>query len=314
MERNAMRVLVGIDGSAAADVAVGLVSRIAWPPETEVVVVEAFEPSSGLLSAPWAELALIEAEGLEDQIKAEAERNLANVQRQLERPGLTVRTEVLCGRPSTAIVERARTLPADVIVLGSRGHGTIGSMLLGSVSAEVVDHAPAPVLVARGTKFGRVLLAWDGSACAAQAADLLGSWPIFAGRSVNVVSVDDLGNAWWTGFPEPGAAETSSMYRLSSDAARSTHDRLAHQKADELRTVGLDAEAEHRDGDAATQLIAAATAHRSDVILMGTHGRTGLARLVIGSVARNVLHHAPCSVLVVREQKAANTHKTGQPG
>ena len=63
-----------------------------------------------------------------------------------------------------------------------------------------------------------------------------------------------------------------------------------------------------------SQLIAAATAHRSDVILMGTHGRTGLARLVIGSVARNVLHHAPCSVLVVREQKAANTHKTGQSG
>ena len=119
----------------------------------------------------------------------------------MARPGLSVEAVVLRGRPATAIVDRARDMHADLVVVGSRGHGTIESMLLGSVSAEVVDHAPAPVLVARGRRIERIVLGWDGSSCAARAADLLRTWPIFAGSRVRVVSVADIEVPWWTGFP-----------------------------------------------------------------------------------------------------------------
>ena len=71
--------------------------------------------------------------------------------------------------------------------------------------------------------------------------------------------------------------------------------------SDELRAVGLNAVPEGREGDAATEVIAAAQATNADLIVIGTHGRTGLSRLVLGSVARNVLHHATCSVLIARE-------------
>jgi nucleotide-binding universal stress UspA family protein len=81
---------------------------------------------------------------------------------------------------------------------------------------------------------------------------------------------------------------------------------------DALRAAGLRASAERLEGDAATVLLSRARATQSDLIVMGTHGRTGLARLVIGSVARNVLHHATCSVLIVRE---ADRHpKSPSPG
>jgi nucleotide-binding universal stress UspA family protein len=61
------------------------------------------------------------------------------------------------------------------------------------------------------------------------------------------------------------------------------------------------AEAERRDGDAATEILAAANASKANLIVVGTHGRTGLRRILLGSVARNVLQHAGCSVLIVRE-------------
>jgi len=182
-------------------------------------------------------------------------------------------------------------------------------MLLGSVSAEVVDHAPAPVLVARGSRIERIVLAWDGSSCAALAADLVRTWPIFSGTQVRVVSVAAAEIPWWTGFPEAGSPDMMPMYVEAADASRKQHDELAREMTAQLQTAGFTAEADRRDGDAATEILAAANASNADLIVVGTHGRTGLTRLVLGSVARNVLQHAACSVLVVREglPKAAGT-------
>jgi nucleotide-binding universal stress UspA family protein len=219
----------------------------------------------------------------------------------LARPGLDVSGEVMPGRAATAIVDAAGSLKADLIVMGSRGHGTIESMVLGSVSAEVVDHARVPVLVARDGAIDRVVLGWDGSAGARAAADILTAWPMFSRSAVRVVCVAGIEVPWWTGFPQPGSPETVPMVLEAAEASRTTHEAMARDMADELRAAGLAAVPERRDGDAATAIIAAATETRAGLIVLGTRGRTGLARLVLGSVARNVLHHATCSVLVVRE-------------
>jgi nucleotide-binding universal stress UspA family protein len=176
----------------------------------------------------------------------------------------------------------------------------IETMLLGSVSAEVVDEAPMPVLVARGRRLERVVLAWDGSTCAERAAGLLTAWPMFARSSVRVVSVADVEVPWWTGMAEPGAPDLAAIYLESAETARRLHDELATAMAERLRSHGLDAVADRREGDAATEILAAAREGAADLIVMGTHGRTGLARLILGSVARNVLQHAACSVLVLR--------------
>jgi len=296
-----MHVLVAIDGSAPASLAVDLVCGIGWPAGTEIVVAEAVESGEGLYGGPWPALGMMEINRLETEIRSEADGVVRDAHDRLIRPGLHVETAVLRGRPATAIIERARAMRADLIVVGSRGHGRIESMLLGSISSELVDHAPAPVLVARDTCIDRVLLAWDGSSCAGKAADLLTAWPIFAGSSIRVVSVADIEVPWWTGFPEPGSPELMPVFVEAADASRRHHDELALEMTGTLRTAGLSATADRREGDAATEILARANATKTELIVMGTHGRTGLARLVIGSVARNVLQHATCSVLVVRE-------------
>jgi nucleotide-binding universal stress UspA family protein len=296
-----MRILVAIDGSEAAGLAVDLVAEVAWPAGTELLVAQAVETGAGLFGGPWPALAMVQTERIEAEVRAEAHRTVHEARERLARPGLSVEAVVLRGRPATEIVDRARGMHADLMVVGSRGHGTIESMLLGSVSAEVVDHAPAPVLVARGRRIERIVLGWDGSSCASRAVDLLRAWPIFAGSLVRVVSVADVEIPWWTGFPEASSPEMMPMYVDAANASRKQHDQLAREMTAQLQSAGFTAEADRREGDAATEILAAANASNADLIVMGTHGRTGLKRLVLGSVARNVLQHATCSVLVVRE-------------
>jgi nucleotide-binding universal stress UspA family protein len=296
-----MRVLLGSDGSASAGIATDLVAGIDWPAGTVIRVATAVETGPALFDGPWPAIAIAQAESLEAELHAAARAAVEDARARLARPGLEVGTAVLVGRPASALVDAARTMGADVVVLGSRGHGTIESMVLGSVSSEVVDHAPAPVLVARRASVRRVVLAWDGSACGRVAADLVRSWPVCRGAEVHVVSVADVRIPWWTGFPAAGSAGLMPLYVEAAAESRRAHAELVRAMIGELEAAGLRASGEEREGDAATELLAAAAAHDADLIVVGTHGRTGLSRLVLGSVARNVLHHARASVLIARE-------------
>jgi nucleotide-binding universal stress UspA family protein len=294
------RVLVATDGSTAADAGISFVDGVDWPAGSTIRVLSVIPTDTAVFGGPWPALALVRMDELLGALRQEAERVVGDATGRLERPGRTVLTAVRPGRPATVIVEAASDMHADLVVVGSRGHGTIEQMLLGSVSAEVVDHARVPVLVARGAGSGRVVLAWDGSDGARAAADVVRDWPMFAGSTVEVVSVADPGIPWWTGFPDPVAPQTISLYVDAAEASRQRHVAMADELATALRTAGRTANPHAPEGDAATQIIATARSTGADLIVLGTHGRTGIARLVLGSVARNVLHHAPCSVLVAR--------------
>jgi nucleotide-binding universal stress UspA family protein len=195
-------------------------------------------------------------------------------------------------RRATKILESAQAMDADLIVVGSRGHGTIASMVLGSVAAEVADLAECPVLVARGSELNRIVLGVDDSEFSRMAESLISDWAIFADAAVEVTHVVQRTLPWIVGLapgvyvpPDTGAEErevaTSATERLSRAGRRAFG-----------RTLG---------GDPAAGLIATAREIGADLIVVGTHGRTGLNRAVFGSVARNVMLHAPCSVLIVRK-------------
>jgi nucleotide-binding universal stress UspA family protein len=80
--------------------------------------------------------------------------------------------------------------------------------------------------------------------------------------------------------------------------------------ADRLSDAGLVTAIDVRDGDPAPSIVKAAVEHGVDLIVMGTRGYTGLSRILLGSVARNVLIHAPCSVLIVREHTFEGQRET----
>lgn len=299
-----MRILLAVDGSACSDRAAELVSSFQLPPSSLVRVVSVRQPYTDVLSLAWAT-----GDGaypLEDDEQADARHQREAVERYerlLAHPGLHIEGFVLRGRAAGAIVDEARAMEADLIVLGSRGHGTIATMLLGSTAAEVVDQAPCPVLVARGNALGSIAFADDGSPPARRAETLLTEWPIFEGHPVQVVTVAEVAVPVAAGFTPGLYDQVLDSYTRSVDEARAEVRAESDSAAGRLTTAGRSAEAVALEGEAAAELVRFATERGVGTIVMGTRGHTGLARLLLGSVARNVLIHAPCSVLIAHDAR-----------
>lgn len=299
-----MRILLAVDGSACSDRATDLVSTLALPEESLIRVVGAQQPHADVMSLAWANGVDpgVEA-GFDDQADARHMREaVERAEHAVDRPGTRVEGFLLRGRAASAIVDEARGMEADVIIVGSRGHGTIATMLLGSTAAEVVDHAPCPVLVARNANLGPIAFADDGSTSARCAETLLAEWPIFTGQHVSVVTVAETAVPVAAAFTPGLYDQVLDSYTRSVDEVRDSVRYEANTSAGRLAIAGLVTDPVTLEGDPAAELVRFATERRTGTIVMGTRGRTGLARLLLGSVARNVLIHAPCSVLVTRER------------
>jgi nucleotide-binding universal stress UspA family protein len=154
-------------------------------------------------------------------------------------------------------------------------------MLLGSVSGEVVDRAHCSVLVVRGERADRIVVAVDGSAGSREIPRFLCASEAFEGSSALVISVSR-DRAPWPPNLDLGAA------------------RAATRAADQLRRCGVPAEREVLVGEPAAAIVERATSASADLVAVGTRGLSRLRRLWLGSVARNVILYVPCSVLVVR--------------
>jgi nucleotide-binding universal stress UspA family protein len=155
------------------------------------------------------------------------------------------------------------------------------------------------VLVARKESIGRVVFGTDGSAASAAAEALLTTWPIFEGVPIQVVSVADVVEPWHSGIAPTMYAQVLEAHARDLADAKAECSRIAEETAARLRAAGRDARAVVRTGDAATEIIAATEESGADLVVVGSRGQTGLARIFLGSVARNVLHGSQASVLVV---------------
>ena len=302
-----MRILLATDFSHYAEIARTLVRSLELPAGSHVRVVHAIEPVTTVaMFAPAAIATLTEA------AEAEAKSEVAKVAKELDRPGITSDAVVGFGRAADVVIDEAGSFKPDLIVIGSRGRGGIATGVLGSVSAEVVDRAPCPVLVARRETLAKVVLAEDGSAFAAAGARALADLPVFKHAEVRIVSVVDV--PFPVVFADPTATSTAveafRAYEQAMPKLRELHAGYARERAKTLDAHGISVTSEQREGDAASEIIAAAREQNADCVVIGSRGQTGLRRLMLGSVARSVLFHAPCSVLVVHERAA---EKVAQP-
>ena len=301
-----MRVLIAYDGSAGAAQSLRLADSVDWPADSTLRIASVIEPTLLFVGTPMAGGLEVPSPEVDAQITAYQQELVSTAARSLRSADRTVEGIVLRGRPATALLDEATRFGADLMMGGSRGLGTITSLLLGSVSAEVVDRAPCPVLVSRTQSISRVIFATDGSVPSAAAETVLSTWPIFERPPIHVVSVAEVIEPWHTGI-------APTMYRRvieahASDLAEATaeHTRLAEESTARLRARGRQAEVVIRTGDAAAEIIAAVADVGADLVVIGSRGRTGLASVVLGSVARNVLHGSAASVLVVHEPKATD--------
>ncbi len=293
-----MRVLLAYDGSPDADTAVALARNVRWPAGSTIRIIAVVE--SALLYTPPVPSAPVVASRIEAEVAAAAEEGLQAAAGTLASAERTVEAAVLRGRPASVLLEDAGRFGADLLITGSRGRGPITRLLLGSVSAEVVEHAPCPVLVTRAESISRVVLAVDGSPAAAAAEQIVSTWPVFDGVPVEVVSVAEVVEPWQFNLAPPRHHAVAAQHASDVEETKVHHTRIADDAADRLRSAGREAQAVMRTGDAAGEILGAASDVAADLIVMGSRGRTGLATMLLGSVVRNVLQSTTSSVLVVR--------------
>jgi len=280
-----MRLLLATDGSAGASTAVDLVCALPWPPDLSVDVLVVLSDTSPVT---WAYAPVPDLQAYDDDRTAEALRTAQATAARLGEHGLEASGRVAHGHESDAIIDAARQTKADLIVCGSRGRGHLRSMLLGSVSAAVCSHAPCSVLVARHPTVGRVLLADDGSEPSVAAEQLMTRLPLFADRTIDLVTV--------TGQPTGPEDEWQANVRRIGGIQRAAGDRL--------RSHGLQTHDVLLTGDPSAEIVDEARRSEADLIVLGTHGRSGFERLRLGSVAIDVLTHSHASVIVARDVSA----------
>lgn len=184
--------------------------------------------------------------------------------------------------PAQGIAEAAAELGADIIVMGQHNKGSIARLLVGSTTAGVIGHAACPVLVAPRAAHlweKRILLATDGSPHSEAATAAAGRIARQARLPVSVVSV-----------------VTSSH----SDERREHAEQAVAGAVEQLASMGLQVEGKVEEGRPDDAIIKAAEAAGADLIVVGSHGRTGLTKVFMGSVAERVVGHATCPVLVIK--------------
>jgi nucleotide-binding universal stress UspA family protein len=290
-----MRLVLALDGSAGAATARQLLSALPWPAPTTVRAVRIIEPIYDVFGLPAVDIATSDVVPAFDEVKAELAEEVAG----LARDGLLVEPDVVVGRPASVILDAARSDRADAIVMGSRGRGPIATMVLGSVSAEVSGHAPCPVIVARRPTMDRLMLAVDGSDMTDRVLQAVIDLGCFAGRRLEVVAVAP------SPVPGPGImlgggyGMPVAWFEEGVEAARDAMAATATAATATLQAAGFDVSWSVPLGDPAATLVDHAATSHADAIVVGTHGRTGIDRLLIGSVARNVLVHAHTTVVVV---------------
>jgi len=301
----AMKILVPLDGSILAEEAIDTAINLAAGGPFSLSLLRATEVHG-----------LPVADPIDAQVRAvrEAEEYLASVRDRLARHGITdVDTSAWYGQAAPAILEGARVKKAELIVMSSHGRSGLGRLILGSVAESVLRRARVPLCIVHGpgtastelpawqsqgankrwTTHRRVLVALDGSPAAETILPFVLGFAGPLGLDVTLLRVN---------VPvRPTIVEGTALAMLEDpETDQIDAEEYLAPLAVDLRRRGLRVTTRVRSGPAAEEILKAASESKVDLIAMTTHGRSGLERLILGSVAESVLRTTTLPVLLMR--------------
>lgn len=294
-------ILVPFDGSDLAAHALPYASSLARALQARLVLVYA--------PAPW-------------ELSIDAPARLHSAGAELRQAGIAATAQVAtihAGNPARAILAVADEVSADIIVIGSHAYGTLERALFGSVADYVIRHATVPVLVCTAQadrrwpedRPRRLLVPLDGSELAATALDPALQIALGVGASVDLVGVVD--TATVAVVPDSTPLEAF----LATLAAETLP--ILERLAEGLREQHVVADAHASVGVPERVIRQLAGELQSDVIVMASHGRGGVARALLGSVALQVVQHSAVPVLLIQpasvtaEREKTERHAQEQP-
>ena len=315
-----MRVLIAYDGSQCADAALDDLTHAGLPKKGEALVMSVAEvwlPPQTLSSQEAGELAMtgqatlgvqhkyiaaLQAVKDTDALAAKAAERI-----QTSFPNWKVKHESVWGSPSWELFSKAEEWKADLMGVGSHARNVLGRFFLGSISQWLLNEARCSVRVARGKLDEpdfpvRLLLALDGSRGSQKALDQIAARNCPAKSEVLVVTVDQPLELTVVGSLAPPVRHSVESF---NKAEHKKLQRFVEAAAKKLKSAGLRAMADVREGDPKKVLVQVAEEWRADCIFVGATGLTDrLGKFLIGSTAAAVAARAHCSVEVVRKRRA----------
>ncbi|APW99631.1 universal stress protein UspA [Halobiforma lacisalsi AJ5] len=281
-------VLVPVDGSDAATAALEHALEIATDHGATIHLLYVADTNRPSLTR--------QGQSVVDALEREGEEVIADAREVADKYDVAVVDDVVQGDPRSVILEFADSEPADLVVMGTHGHRP-GKYVLGSVTEGVVHETETPVLAVRADDdvpgaypYDGVLVPTDGSDLALAAVRRGSELAARHDASVTLLSVVD----------EPALGIASGVDSIADRLADDARDHLA-----EAATVASDAGADEvatevEFGSPPREIRSRAAEPDVDLVVMGTHGRTGLEQRLLGSVTERVLRTAPVPVLVAK--------------
>jgi nucleotide-binding universal stress UspA family protein len=205
------------------------------------------------------------------------------------------------GLPAKQILDHARSLPADLIVIGTHGAGGFEHLVLGSVAEKVLRQAACPVLTvpprARTTSmlpFKRLLCPVDFSDSSLAALDFAFSLAQEGDAELTILHVFE-----WPADDEPLTTRPFSVPEYRQERERDATARL-HEVVPDSAWDWCRPKTRLAHGKAYREILGIATEDNSDLIVMGVHGRNALDLMLFGSTTNQVVRRATCPVLTLR--------------
>lgn len=286
------KILCPIDFSEGAHHALLAAAKLAADRGAELVIlhvidIPAIAYTSELVAAGLSQEHLFDAAG-PPLATAVADARAAGVQR--------VASRLESGPAAEVILDVLADRSFDLCVIGTSGRTGLAHVLLGSIAEKVVRRAACPTLTIRGdATFAlptHVLCPVDFSACARHAAELAAQL-VQPGGAITLLHVLEMPTRYGGAIPDEETARA-----LAPHSAGYLDDWAA-----KLRQRCPDIRIHSRVGSPGAQILGALERdHTVDLVCMGSHGRTGLRHLLLGSVAEKVVRHARCPVLVAHER------------
>ncbi len=276
------RILVPLDGSNLAEESLSVTRALSKAYQSQVTLffVNQEATRQGLLNR--------NSSGLSDEV--EQTTYLGEIVSQLQTAGVDADYQVGCGEIASEIGTFARE-KMDLVVMSTNGRSGLQRLLIGSVANQVIQSSSKPLLLlrptgdwrSRSTSFRRLVVALDGSEFSERILPYVTALALPFLSEVLLLSVAE--------------GSTSEAYRATMQA-------YLERLAAELRAEGVNVRNLVAAGGPARTIVSVAGAESADLIMLATHGRGGLERLMLGSVADRVMHHMPCPVflLPIRDQ------------
>ena len=276
------KILVAYDGSASARSALLAAKRIANEEKSWVKVVAVVPVYQG-------DLELVGVSRIKETIDGPGRKILAEATELAEENGLHVLTDLEQGEPFERIVHVADDEKCDLIVMGRRGISHLERELMGGVTARVIGHTGQDVLVIpEGAKLAwdRILVATDGSSRSEEAVGLAVRIAAAHSSELTVMTVVYTNDEFLALAP--------SMVTEMVMKAKSMVEKIGQQ----AEQAGVKAAAVVKEGEPYKAITALAGEIQADVIVMGSQGRRGLSKVLMGSVTERTIGYSPCPVLI----------------